>query len=148
MTDDRADVARSCTASFDGNSAQLLNEGPAGRVESVHLVGLDRDVARERPWSRRDRDDQHGCRTVAQKGVRDEDYPGTNEAGLGTDRRSEIDENDVARVQLSAQVSVEPRVPLGDEPSPLVRLRPKGQLGVGHPSVEVVATRIAEQSFE
>lgn len=101
MSHDRPDVADRGPATFDGDGAELLDESATWNVKSVDLVRLDRYVTRKAPRSRRERYGQEGGGPVPKKGVSDDDDSGPDEARLGANGRSEVNENDVAEVQAS-----------------------------------------------
>ncbi len=144
MSDHRTDVAEWWSAAFDGDRSQLLDLGATRNINAVERVRCDLDVARKSSQRRRERNDEDGGRAMAEEGVGGCDDRWPCEASLGTDRRSEVDMNDVPEVQGSAQVGAEPYIAIRNVGRPRIGIGPQCGRSVGHLSIEL----IPPQGFE
>jgi len=141
MTNGWPDVADRAAATFNGNGTKLFHESATSSIKLVGPVGHDLNVAGKRSRCRRQRNDEHGGRAESKERVSDDNDCGPGEASVGTNWRSEVNTYDVAKMQASAQVRVEPRVSFSNITRPSVGLRTQRRLGISHLAEELVAAK-------
>jgi len=117
--------------------------------EPILSVGLDFDVARKRATDRCEWRNDDRRWPESEEGIRGANDRGSNESGLRSDGRTEVDVDDVTEVHdLSGQLGVEPGVPLVLEVVPRIGVGAQLPFGVGHRSVELVAPECLQSGIE